>query len=822
MDTQTISEAMSSLRPMHKETGFSRFLGRIVTVCLYLTVVLIPLWMLPWTLDVLELNKQTLLVIVTMVALIAWLGKALVERSFSLSRSWLHLAVVLFGLGWLVTSLFSVDRYLSMVGNFGQMQWAFASIAAFVVFYLILTNAVRDTTRLYHLILAFLGSSVVAGLYGLLQMNGVYALGWMTSVSASKAFNSVGTINSLAVFMTIPLVLSASLMVLGCKDEKCILGRKSKGSVAAKVLVWATLIISALLLLVVDFWVTWAAVLFGMLLLVGLTILRSRKIAHPTKIIIPGLLCLLSIALLIWKTPINLNLPAEVSPSASHSWRIAQQVLQDHPLFGSGPGTWIYDYSQYRSAVVNLSPFWQIRFERGLSTFFSLLAMVGLVGTALWILLLLSGIVKSAVHLVKERNDDLWQAYLTVFTGWMTVVFVAFLYNYNFSHHFVFWFLLALLASLVARGNYHWDGQKNGRSMTVLSVVFIVIAVFAIAGAWLAGQRLVADTEYSNAVSAFRAGKPIQQSIDTLNSAVALNRLNDVYYRNLSQADLIRVGQILQTNPDQSAAQEMNTLVAAAVDAGKKATQINPANVDNWSNLAVVYQSIASFTRGADEFAITNYQEALKREPTNPAFYNEIGKLHILRSDAYQTLLTSTDASVKAAAQASSTAELDQAAAALNQAISLKSDYAPAHYNLAILYERQGKIKDAISKMEQVLQVNNKDVGVGFQLGILYYRDGQKDKALNLFEQIVALQPDYANARWFLAALYEEQGRYDDAIAQVEKVKETNPNNQTIDQRLTQLQQERDQQKKPAAAAIPPPVKENISGPPQLNEVQQP
>ena len=103
--------------------------------------------------------------------------------------------------------------------------------------------------------------------------------------------------------------------------------------------------------------------------------------------------------------------------------------------------------------------------------------MLGLIGTALWLILVISGVAKSVTHLVKEKNDDLWQAYLTVFTGWATVVFIAFFYNYNFSHHFVFWFLLALLASLVSRGEYEWDGQKKSSSMTVLSVIFMIIAV---------------------------------------------------------------------------------------------------------------------------------------------------------------------------------------------------------------------------------------------------------------------------------------------------------------------------------------------------------
>lgn len=814
---------MSSIHVMGRRgSRLVWFLGTAIDACLLLSVFLVPLWFLPVTLDVLELNKQTLIVVLMMVGLIAWLGRSILLKHVSLSRSWVHLVVGIFLFGYLVTSLFSKDRYLSLVGNFGQMQWAFVTIAAFVVFYFLVVNVVESSAKLYRLLLAFLASSALVGLFGFFQLVGVFPLAWLSSVTASTSFNTIGTINSLAVFMTVPLVLAASLLVLGCKDETCVLGRRGNGSAAAKALVWATVVLSLAVIVLVDFWVPWVAILFGTILVLAITVLRTKKIGHPTKLVVPGVLCLVSVALLLWSTPIKLQLPSEVSPSAGHSWRIARQVLQDMPLFGSGPGTWIYDYSQYRAPVVNLSPFWTIRFERGLSTFFTLIAMVGLIGTSLWILLVLSAVVKSASHLTRERNDDAWQAYLTVFSGWATVTFLAFFYNYNFSHHFAFWFLLALLAALVSKGTFAWDGEKNPKIVTALSVKFIVLSVAAISVAWLAGQRLVADAKYSGAVMAFRSGKPIQESIDRLNEAVALNRLNDVYYRNLSQGYLIRVGQELQQQPDQERARLVNSLVSAAIDTGRRATEISPANVDNWANLAVVYQAIASFTRGADEFAIKNFEEALKREPNNPVFYNEIGKLYILRSDAYRTLLSSQDEKVRTEAEANVRAELDKAAAQLNQAIQAKGDYAPAHYNLGIMYERQGRLKDAITKLEQVLSVNNKDIGIGFQLGILYYRNGEKEKAVDIFEQIVRLEPAYANARWYLSALYEEQGRLDEAIEQVEIVLQSNPGNQTVLDRLAALGQARDAKKKPTQQPIPEPIEEEIKGPQPLNEVKKP
>ena len=266
----------------------------------------------------------------------------------------------------------------------------------------------------------------------------------------------------------------------------------------------------------------------------------------------------------------------------------------------------------------------------------------------------------------------------------------------------------------------------------------------------------------------------------------------------------------------------MNEYVTQAVENAKRATGISTSNVDNWANQASIYQAIASFTRGADEVAVTNFQEALVREPNNPAFMNEIGKLYVLRSDAYRTLLQSPDEKARAEAEQNVAAELDKAADAFNRAISAKPDYAPAHFNLGVVYERQGKLRDAVTKLEQVLGANPQDVGVAFQLATLYYRVGDKDSSRKLFEQIVMAVPNYANARWFLSVIYEEQGLYDLAIAEVEKVRETNPGVATVEQRLSALTKARDAKSKPASKPLPEPVKEDISGPKENNPVKAP
>lgn len=803
-----------------RESALLPFLDTVVLACLHVAAFLVPLWFLPITADVIELNKQTVLIILSAVALLAWFGSALIRKSFTLSRSWIHIVVAVFAGGYLLSSLFSQDRYVSLAGNFGQMPFAFATIGALFVLYLVTVNAVKSTARLYDLLLTFLASGFVVGLLGFFQIIDVYPFAWFSPASADKAFNTIGSVNSLGSFMAIVVVLAASLLILGCKNDVCILGRKKRTSQFAAGLVWAALAVGLLVSVFVDLWASWVVILFGTVVMFGVSSARRRSIGRPTSLIVPGILCVLSIAFLIWKTPLSLGLPGEVTPSASHSWQIDMRVLQEHPVLGTGPGTWIYDYAKFRAPSANMSQFWSTRFDRGFSTFFTLVATAGLAGIALWLALILSAIVKSASHLVKEKDDDTWQAYLTVFSGWASIVLLGFLTNFDMAQQFAFWFLLALLAALSAKGSFRWDSAKRPLVMTALSVIFVTLSVSAIAVLWLSGQRLVADAAYSSGIADYRAGRSIDVTIENLQNAVQLNRMNDAYERSLSQAFLLRASQAVQGN-DAKKNQIVNDSVTASINAAKQATTLSPASVDNWANLAIIYQAIAPFTRGADEYAIANYQEALKREPNNPVFSNEIGKIYILRADAYRTLLSSSDAKVRTDAESSARIELDNAAQALNDAIQAKPDFAQAHYNLGILYEREGRLKEAIQKLEQVLGVNNKDVGIGFQLAILYYRNGERDKAQYVLEQIERLDPTFANAPWYLSSLYAEEGRLDDAVAQLQKLKLAYPDNTTVAQRLDDLLGQREDKLRPAPQPLPEPIPEGIQSPKPISDLKK-
>lgn len=794
-----------------KGRGLSKFLGSVIDYSVLVLAALMPIWFLPVTLDAVELSKQTLLIALTSLAVLAWIGKMLVDRECIFRKSWMHLIVLFFLAGYLVTSFFSSDRYLSFVGNIGQMQWAFASIASFVLLYFVIVNRISGVAGVHRILRWFVAGSLAAGIFGLAQMLGVHLLGSAGMVGA-KTFNSIGTINTLGVFLTIPMTLALSCLLL-CSGGTCACCQNKKSVVGLiwTIVMYEMIAVGCVVAILVDFWAVWILLIVGAVLPVGIYALRTKALPKIPVLSIAGGIVIISALLFFFRSPIDLGLPGEVAPSPMHSWSIARQTLTEHPLFGSGPGTWMYDYAKYRSAGTNVSAFWMTRFERGITSFLTIVAMLGVIGTALWLMLVFGGGIMTVKKLVTEKQSEEWNAYLMIGISWFMTVLTVFLYHFNVSHHFVFWLLLALLGFLFSKPDQQMQ-KKKPWIFAVLASVLIIASLGVISAGWLCGQRLAADIQYNRAITAYQKGDSIDRSIGLLESAVSLNRLNDLYHRNLAQGYLAKVDQLIQGQPDEDRIKEVGDLINKAVESSKTAIANGPSSVDNYANLAVIYQAVSSFIPGTDEMAIKSYEDSLALEPNNAVFMNEIGKLYVLRSDAYRTKLSASDEAARKEAEQNVAAELDKASSWFNKAITAKPDYAAARFNLGLVYERQNRLPEAIQKFEEVLATNPTDKTIALQLAILYYRNGNQASSQALFEQLVLAEPNFADARWFLSAIYEEKGEYDKAIEQVAKIQETNPDNQTVKDRLNTLNQKKTASASPAPAAIQP-LEQGVAAP---------
>ncbi|MBU0646165.1 tetratricopeptide repeat protein [Patescibacteria group bacterium] len=784
---------------------------------------LMPLFYLPVSLDPLEINKQTLLVLVSFVGLILWLGAMIFERTLVFRRGWLNLFPPLVFLAILLAAIFSQGPYLSWLGHSTEEFTSVLSFAGYLAVFFLMANVFTrlvDHQRAFAVILV---SAFLAGLWGTLSLFGLNLFPGLDYAAA----NTLGGINDFVLFLVVITVLANALW-MSHTPESTLFHNNWFGWVE-KFLVLAISGLTFTALLLVDYSFAWILLLAGLLISFVFVFMRLRDFPNYNRFLLPFLLIIASLPFLFYfGTPFKVELPIEVSPNYTATWNIARETLaNDSAILGSGPGTFTYDYAKYRPLEVNQSQFWNYRFDRGASFALTSLATVGLLGALVWLLFILGTFGRTLSHIFKAREREDWLPSFVLISGWSTLIVAAFLFSLNLTSLFLIFALAGLLASRVMKASVQNTFTQSPRLGLLFSFIFVLVSVGIVSVIFITGQRYLAEAAFGQAIRLDSSGAELTQVVDELDRAAQANRFQDIYYRNLSHALLLRVGEELQSQDQeeqmtQARLQYIQALTGASINAAVRATELAPHSVLNWLTRANTYREfIPIIGADAEKFAMSSGEQAVELEPNNPANYVDLGQTYLLIADNSMAMTQSEDPEVKQEAQAKVDNLLSQAEGVLLQAIELKDDYPVAHYQLAIVYDRQGELEKSIAKMETVAKQNQLDVGVAFQLGLLYLRrNGEDDlnRAQNAFDHAVELAPSYSDARWFLAAVYEQLGDFDSAIEQVLKVQELNPDNQVVAERLESLKAGQ------AAAELPQPLagEEGIVQVPDGQPVQGP
>ncbi len=89
---------------------------------------------------------------------------------------------------------------------------------------------------------------------------------------------------------------------------------------------------------------------------------------------------------------------------------------------------------------------------------------------------------------------------------------------------------------------------------------------------------------------------------------------------------------------------------------------------------------------------------------------------------------------------------LDEAIASFRKAIALKSDYAPAHYNLGLALYKKGDLAGAIAEWQTAIRLEPGSPLAYYNLGVAFAERGDLDRAIDAYRNAVRLKPDYADA----------------------------------------------------------------------------
>ncbi len=812
-----------------------KIINFLIKFPLYALVFLMPLFWLPFTAEAFEFNKQYLLIFLVSIAFVAWLAKlAVVRKKLFFRRTALDVWILISVLIMVLSAVFSIDSLSSWFGFYGRFSGSVIGALALVVLYFVVVNNVKSVKpgktiwglsleKVYSLFLTSSWIAVIAAYLSIFNLWSKILGGYTPQVMTFRSFNTVsGSLEGLAVFLAMAMSLVVGLILsqtskrkvakadLGVVVKKGILGRILgllmfwKGSKVSGLLGVSNtkskilfLLASLILLLLINFSAAWTVL--GITMLVLLVIAFWTRLFKERVNLLTLPIVLLLIAGFYWfGLPAKIGflndldqllpLPQELLLDSQVSRTVAWQSLKDYPVLGSGPGTYIADFSKFKPVEFNNTDFWNIRFDRGPSHIMEMVGTMGILGVLSYIMVLGVFLLIGLVFLSRKRLSALASSYpisdkrhpISVFPlilAWLSLLIAQFVYMQNTALLFYFWLFMAL-GVVVWQGVQNQPFKKISFSFDkmpeiglVLNVVLLIL-VFALAGFFYLGGRFYwADVKFVEPV------ENNEELVAKLERSVILNNYQESYRRALSQGYLITAWAEANKPEGEQNVQLLQALAAGSIQQARLATSLSPDSVSAWENLGAIYRDARGLVGGTLPFALEAFAKASELEPNNPFFYRERCRLNLISEEK----------------------DWDETINFCQRSVELKDNYLDAHVQLALVYEQKGDLEAALKRMEGVLerlkgvsfQRGSDFAGAAteiyFQTGRLYFNLERIKEAVPMFEQAVIITPQYANARYALALSYEVDNRIEDALIQYQILGQMMPDDQNIQTKIQQL-----------------------------------
>lgn len=743
-----------------REEPAERF-NRVTIWILRILVFVFPFFVLPWSSLPLESMKAYLVTAGAFAVLILFALSSLFSSKIVIRFHPILLGSLAFLITATISALFSGSGRTAFLGIGGREMFSVLSILALTLVTVLVTAATRKKSDWSALILAGSAGIAVAGALELLQLSGRFP--YMFAFTHQRIWSSLGT-PKIFVFISAMGVL-ISLLCLRLEVRKKI--------TLPFVSCLLFLLIDLFVLLRIDFYGAWLMLALGLLIFSILSFFGEAKNLLWQRYL-PMALFIFSMVFTMAGSPIRQNLIPEFQLDPDTSWDVTFKSLKGHFLFGTGPGTFEFSYSRFRPVEFNSSERWNTRFDRPGTNLLTLLATTGIIGFLSWaapFLILLWALFQ---RVIKKGWKDNLPFVCSV------VVFIIFISSFFFASNFVLSFYLALslgLSAAVLGKDFEFYDQSSTRARLIKKMIFILILIFAVRGIAYEVKAMAGEHKLGKGLN---PAYSLSQRYAYLKASQKLAGGEPRVLRAYARAALQSANEEAKNqNVDTKKVQE---LLGSATAAVKRATEIEPADVDNWMTLGAVYQNLLPFVEGSGEWVVRAYSEALDREPTNPLPHVEMGKSFITLGDRMRREGVEADLVQHI---------FRNAEEELIKAIQVKADYAPAHFYLGLVYDRQGRVEDAVLKLEAVERYNPSDVGVAYELGLLYLRRGNLEKARLEFSRAVANLPSYSDARWQLANTLLRQGKPNEAISELKKILEYSLENVNVIRAIEEIKQGR-------------------------------
>lgn len=361
-----------------------------------------------------------------------------------------------------------------------------------------------------------------------------------------------------------------------------------------------------------------------------------------------------------------------IIPPFNLSWYAAIEVLKS-PLtavFGVGVDNFSVIFTKVRDINYNVSSLWQVNsFSTSRSAVLHILTELGLLGLTGFAILFFS---------IYRKLGKVRMEYAGLF---ITSAVLLLLLPPSIMSFFMFFTALALVVADL-RNEEKYEEYEVDLTRLVPAHIGLSVVGFLFIGTsiYFIGKNFLAEVYFKRSIDAISANS-LQQLYDNQRKAVEYNPYNEEFRRNFSQTNLLVANNIAAKGAEQITDADRQTIAQTlqiAISEAKSAVALNPGRVTNWQNLATVYRQILNAVQQAPLWTISSYQQAILLDSYNPTLRLELGSVYYLLQ------------------------QYDQAQRLFEQAVSLKPDWANAHYNLAWAYYQKEMYGQAVQQMQIV------------------------------------------------------------------------------------------------------------------------
>lgn len=696
--------------------NLSALINKAIFSILVAVAVLIPLVFSSLTTEFFETPKLIVLALAVLVLFVLWSFSWVLEGKIIITRTPLDLPLILLLVTVLVSTFLSQSRYVAIFGNFPRVHGSAISWVLYILLYFVGVSNIKGLNQARIVIFSLLGAGLVSGVVALMSYGGFYL---PLAFAKNMAFNPAGSAFSVSALC---LILFPIIYIHVLKPSKVL---------SLPIALIASIVLGLVVVLVGNI----ASQIILALSIVAIIALVDKKDvrANLPFLIVPILVCALVFGLsfvpLAKKNPLQQKRETfnqsfqELQLPPQHSWKVAISAFRDAPAFGSGPSTFLFNFTQYKPPAINVTNLWNFRFDTSYNEFFQVLATLGALGFLAFLFFALS-LVKLATKVLRHSDS------FTLGLALAVLVFVALLIFHVSTPISMVVGILAIV-SLIAI--HRTEGkveeytlgvkasklrQASGISSQPLDnmmagdvlpiIIFIPIIILTLVGLWQTYRVVSADIYHRMGLNAIN--QKGLQAYDYLRQAESLNPVIDLYRTDMAQTNFLIANAIASAKAPNEASPggsltdqdkiNIQQFLSQSINEARAAVAISPRSAQNWEILASIYRQITGVAKNALQFSLDGYGRAIALDPYNPLLRLNVGGLYY------------------------SIRNYDMAIRFFDDAANLKPDYANAYYNLSIALRDKGNLNEAQAVAERVVQLLQKDTSnKDYQVAADYLKD---------------------------------------------------------------------------------------------------